>query len=145
MQSLHKICTVTKILLACHAFSFTAMSTHCVKLPTRFMSIKPIGCILYMVRCFFCGMTPTVKKFKVTLLSNLDTRDENLCSTSSVHFRTIRHVGHRPRAEDGGESLPYLALWDASSDNQHQTTATITIIPMKGMERTGCSDGWMKL
>lgn len=48
-------------------------------------------------------------------------------------------------AADRDKLLPYLALWDASSDNQHQTTATITIIPMKGMERTGCSDGWMNL
>lgn len=49
-------------------------------------------------------------------------------------------------SRDQREKLhPYLALWDASSDNQHQTTATITIIPTKGMERTGCSEGWMNL
>ena len=45
----------------------------------------------------------------------------------------------------GDKLLSYLALWDASSDSQHQITATITISPMKGTERTGCSDGWVKL
>lgn len=64
-------------------------------------------------------------------------------STSDESSQQARHhQEHCCGCSDGQNGVPTyltpLALWDTSSDNQHQTTANITIIPMKGVERTGC-------
>lgn len=78
----------------------------------------------------------------VQWLPHQSTPDQS--SQQASHHK--KHCGGCSDSQDGVPTyLTLLALWDASSDNQHQTTATITIIPMKGMERTGCSDGWMNL